>query len=1338
LISKEEEESKQKEQPQPKSYFTEYLSKDSPPSKYLKEMGLVKFITFFDIWSVIKRMNAKKGSLEPQDLPLPFEYCNVEKKIVMLDEQWNEELSKKEPSIVTALLKCFKREIIILFIISFVQITIKINVYPLLGIIINTVTASNFGEEIDRSRMFFSAGTLAFAVTALALLNAWYWHFACIIAAGMRNTIIGFTYKKLQSVTLSSIQQINIGKIVNLLSNDVNELDKGGIYLVTMVLAPYTILLSGVTIWKYYGFTTVIGMLSLVGFLMFSNYLSKRTQHIRSDRSSITDARIKMTNELIECVRLIKMYAWEKAFKKSIQVLREREMAKLLILRMVEVIGASVSINSTQTSLIIMCIIYTSLGGMLSSEKLYTTLMLFSWISVWAMEFFNNGVMFISAIKVVKVRLESVLLVPDTIISQSSKPALMHRKINPFNSFDSPTSLHTSAVLFNHFSAWWKKDDTKPCLDNITLSLRPGQLTTVIGTIGSGKTSFLLSFLREIPVTQGGLRFEGKIAYVEQEPIIFSGTVKSNILFGQEYDDQLYKMVVRACNLKDDFKQFDNRDETLVGERGITLSGGQKARISLARALYSQSDIYLFDDPLSAVDSKVGRHLFNYAIKGEMLKDKVVVLVTHHLNYAKESSRVLLFAEGKIIGDGTFDELRVMENNLFSKFKEIEDEEEKRKSTHKNSTTMVKGQSEVVEQQNQEEKPDNNILKGESANSEMTFETYLKYLRENGNYLFFIGIMAIYLFNGVISIVFSRALGSWGQAHSDFVYQKETGQIPPDSEFSNASYIFQVILLLILITLCHSIKTILFAKFILTTNSLMHMRALKKLVKTKIHFFDQTPIGTILNRFSNDLGVLDTGNAILLPAVFDGVIFVGLRMMTLMLVTPALIIPVVAVLIASFKIKKYLEKPVMETKRIDLASRSPLYSDISATINGLLAIRVFSQSGNFLTRFCDLLYTNMRAFLYMDRTLKFFMVLMSTALDSLTVVGTFICILVASYTSFDTVLFGLALLIFQEIAGFGNWLIRITLLVDINMQSVERITKYYELEPEPPKNIRENDERLQRTQWPSKGEISFHNIYMKYRPELDFVLKGLTFNIKSGSKVGIVGRTGAGKSSIIQALFRLTQTESIPGSCIKIDGTDISTIGLNLLRNSLSIIPQTPVVFTGTIKRNLDPFGELQESDLWYALQEVNLKDNVNALEKKLDTDMTMSSSVFSAGQKQLICLARAILRKSKIILLDEATANVDIETDDFIQRKIMERFKDCTVVTIAHRLITIANYDKVLVMDKGAAVEYDSPYMLMVKSRGDNYISSNGIFASMVRNSGDNMSKKIFDIAKNKEYQHL
>jgi len=1306
-----------------KSNFVEFLDPRVSSQKYRKRLPFLSFVTFYDIWGLVRNINNKKEDVQPEDLPLPFEFCNVEEKIIALDAEWMKEISKKEPSIILAVLRAFKKEVGIISVLCFGLISIKLGSLPLMGDIIKSITEGNLGATKSLESMLISASLLSVCIIIGDVINAAYWHYTCVVASMVRNTMMGFTYKKLHSVTLSSIQQVNIGKVINLLSNDVNELDKGLLHLMPMIFCPFTILLSGMLMWKFFGFATIFGILGLGGFLLLSNHLSKKTQSVKQERSAITDSRIKLTNELIECVRLIKMYAWEKAFKQAIVTLREKESAKFLRLKLVSVLGESLAFTSSQSSLVIMCVIYTLAGGMLTPEKIFTSLIMLNFVSIWGVGFFHQGIMFVATIRVMKGRFESVLFIED--IKNIPQATGGHGKNMIFKSIEStPLQQQHATVEFKNYSAFWKKDESKACLSGINATLRPGQLTTVIGTIGSGKTSFLLSLLREVPFSQGELNIEGRVAYVEQDPIIFSGTVRSNILFGLEYNPTLYKTVVRACNLLPDFEQLDKKDETLVGEKGITLSGGQKARISLARALYSQSDIYLLDDPLSAVDSKVGRHIFNYAIRGQMLKDKIVVLVTHHLNYAKESDRVLLFSEGKIIGDGTFDELRVMENSLFSKFKEIEDEEEKRKSTYKYSTAVKHSGSE--NEKEEKCKKECEKLCKEQKTSQVTFKTYVNYVKENGNYKFFGFVLLIYLSYGVMSIGFSRFLGYWGQSHSTYEFNHQEGQ----EGFNNLPFVFATIFLACLTVFGDSVKFVSASKFILDTNTNMHNKALKGIAKSRILFFDQTPIGAVLNRFSNDLGTLDTGNAQLMPWVIDGFIYVLLRMITLIIINPYLFVPIVIVVVLALKIKYFLEKAVMETKRIDLSSRSPLYSEVSATINGLLAIRVFRQSGNFIQRFCEMLHTNLRAYLYMDRTLKFFTIMMSATLDILTIFGTFVCILVAYFTNLDAGLFGLTLLMIQEIAGFGNWLIRISLLVDINMQSVDRIKNFYELKPEPPKRMIQ-DKTLGK-EWPEKGEISFSNIYMKYRPELDYVLRGLTLTIEKGSKVGIVGRTGAGKSSIIQALFRLTQTESIPGSCVKIDGVDTSSIGLNLLRNSLSIIPQTPVVFTGTIRRNLDPFGELQESDLWYALQEVNLKDHVNALEMKLDTDMTMSSSVFSAGQKQLICLARAILRKSKILLLDEATANVDIETDDFIQRKIMERFKDCTVITIAHRLITIANYDKVLVMDKGAAVEYDSPYMLMVKSKGDDFISGNGIFAGMVRNSGENMAKKIFDISRN------
>jgi len=357
----------------------------------------------------------------------------------------------------------------------------------------------------------------------------------------------------------------------------------------------------------------------------------------------------------------------------------------------------------------------------------------------------------------------------------------------------------------------------------------------------------------------------------------------------------------------------------------------------------------------------------------------------------------------------------------------------------------------------------------------------------------------------------------------------------------------------------------------------------------------------------------------------------------------------------------------------------------------------------------------------------------------LTVTGIFLYIQVAQTSDIDPGLFGLAIVLILDVCNRAAPLIRTTLEMDLNMQSAQRILNYTQLQEEAPERIAGMDEHVERTfkgQWPSRGEIRFNNVYMRYNKDLDYVLNGLNFVIKEGTKVGCVGRTGAGKSSLIQVLFRMVEIDDKEDGSIKIDGVNIKEIGLDLLRKNLSIIPQTAAIFTGNIRRNLDPFGEYSDARIWEVLDEVKLKTYVEKLEKKLDTDMTVSSTIFSAGQKQLICLARALLRKGKIVVLDEATANVDIETDNFIQAKINETFKGSTVFTVAHRLTTIAHYDKILVLDQGRVAEYDAPYNLMVRTEGDRRITNtDGIFAKMVLSTGDSMSRRIFDIAYKKYY---
>lgn len=530
------------------------------------------------------------------------------------------------------------------------------------------------------------------------------------------------------------------------------------------------------------------------------------------------------------------------------------------------------------------------------------------------------------------------------------------------------------------------------------------------------------------------------------------------------------------------------------------------------------------------------------------------------------------------------------------------------------------------------------------------------------------------------------------------------------------------------------------SRFLLATNTELHKKMLASLIRARVLFFDINPIGRVLNRFSNDLGILDKGNLISLLDVTNGTVEVLSLVLTVCAINPFVTLPAIIVMYLLFNTKRFFNKALILSKDLDLTTRSPMFSAVSSTLHGLIIVRTYQQGGRFIKDFMNMVYNSARAYLFLAKANRLLAVMLDSAINSLTVISIMTFAVTLLYYRLEAGLLGLSLLSLLRFGDKSNYTIRQTMYVDINMQSTQRMLNYCQLPSEAPESIPSKDNAVEARKWPTKGDIVFKDVYLRYRDDLRFALNGLSFTIKGGSKVACVGRTGAGKSSILQALFRMVEIEEgadYSESFIKIDAVDTRSIGLNLLRRSLSIIPQTPVVFTGTIRRNLDPFGVTSDTDLWYSLEEVGLKQYVMSLEKQLETDMTVSASIFSAGQKQLMCLARAILMKNKIIVLDEATANVDIETDNFIQKKIIEKFADCTVVTIAHRLITIAHYDSVVVMDNGKMVEYDSPYALLTEKIGDSRITKHdGLFADMVKSTGKNMSKKIFEVAREAFYK--
>lgn len=1301
------------------SHFDDSLEDSSASRKYVSRPPFFKWITFTDMIPHVKRMHDTSKEFGIDDIPnIEYKFC-IEPKVILLGRYWAEELKKKEPKFYRAVCKAFIKEIIQALALVTAENLSKIFYSIYMGKIISIITSNELAGVKLIDDLISSAIILSILVVVSIFAKSWFYFMVAPNLAKTRFAISSFLYKKLNSTSLASLQEIKVGKVLNLIANDLNDIQN--IFFAPALLAtPIMIAVSIYVMWGYFGASCLIGLGSLIGVIGCQVLLSAATRELRHRNKSTADERVKYTHELIEGIRLIKMYTWEKLFQRKILENREVEHKTFIKMGAIEAIGSNLSSLCVYLIILLICIVYTMLGGILSPEKVYASMMILTCLSASLLAS-QQALMALVNVKMVIARAQEVLSVKDILSIEESTNAF-RRKTSQSNK---------KSIVFKDFTGYWNQNTHAPCVSNINLTCHSGTLTAVIGKIGAGKTSLLLSFLREMPVTYGTLEYSGRIAYVEQDPIIFSGTVRENILFGRKFNESLYEKVIESCRLQKDFDSFPYSDLTLIGERGVNLSGGQKARVSLARAFYSQSDIYLLDDPFSALDSKVSREIFDMMVNGGLLKSKTTILVTHHLHFAKESQHVVLMDEGKIAAQGTFEYLESLNISLLNIFK----------SDNPKKMSVDSNQSDTNDEEEEEKKVVWQVAKvGEKAQAEQSTQTswitYREYLKSGGSLKTLILMICLFVSSHVLMIYYSRFIGYWAEQQTYFAYNEEATNTK--DFFDNGYYIVVSLILLGAISIISYLKTVKMNEFFFTCHTELHGKMLMSLLRSKVSFFDINPVGRILNRFSNDVGILDKGNVKLcFDAIDNGMSYIAV-LITVCFITPTILIPALFVMYGLYRTRQYFNKPLFCLKKVELVSNSPIISAVPATIQGLISIRVYNQGGRFIRDFMEMIFQRMKTFVCLEKTIRLFGFILEASIQSLTLSGVWTFIFLVMNYNVEAGILGLCLMSLLKIGDQGSMIIRQTLYVDINMQSAQRMIDYSQIKSEAPTSTLQ-DTQIEKNfegQWPTHGEVTFKNVFMKYREGLGFALKGLSINVSGGLKVGCIGRTGAGKSSIIQVLFRMVEIETGPNfseSCIKIDGVDVQSIGLNLLRSKLSIIPQTPVIFAETIKKNLDPFEKISDRELWNVLEEVGLKDYVYSLPNQLNTDITGNTSVFSTGQKQLICLARAIINKNKIIILDEATANVDVETDNFIQRAIMEKFKDCTVLTIAHRLITIANYDKVVVIDDGRVAEYDSPYSLLVQNIGDTQITrKEGMFSEMVRSTGKSMARKIFAMAKN------
>ncbi|XP_067315095.1 ATP-binding cassette sub-family C member 4-like isoform X2 [Pseudorasbora parva] len=884
-----------------------------------------------------------------------------------------------------------------------------------------------------------------------------------------------------------------------------------------------------------------------------------------------------------------------------------------------------------------------------------------------------------------------------------------------------------ASVEIQNLMCYWDNSLDAPTLQNVSFNVKPGELLAVIGPVGAGKSSLLSTVLGELPAENGVVKVKGELTYASQQPWVFPGTIRSNILFGKELHPQRYERVLKACALKRDMELLPDGDLTVIGDRGATLSGGQKARVNLARTVYQDADIYLLDDPLSAVDAEVGRHLFEKCICG-ILKEKPRILVTHQLQYLKAADQILVLKEGHMVAHGTFSELQQSGVDFTSLLKKDEEEESggekgeaprsprirtiSQNSTHSHSSSVlsVKDDSDLLPVEHV-----HTMVEETRSEGDIGFRMYWKYFRAGANVVMLIMLVLLNLLAQAFFILHDWWLSYWAteQEKLNFTNGTLTNSTNTTQQLNLDFYLGIYAGLTGATIIFELMRSLIMFNALVRSAETLHSRMFNSILRTPVRFFDINPIGRILNRFSKDIGYLDS----LLPWTFVDFFQVLLQIVGVIAVAssviPWILIPVLPLFICFLFLRRYFLRTSRDIKRIESTTRSPVFSHLSSSLQGLWTIRAFKAEERFQQTFDAHQDLHSEAWFLFLTTLRWFAVRLDGMCSVFVTSTAFGCLLLKDSMRAGDV--GLALSYAVTLMGMFQWGVRQSAELENMMTSVERILEYTELESEAPWETQKRPP----PDWPKQGLITFDKVNFSYTSDGPVILKNISAMFRPREKVGIVGRTGAGKSSLISALFRLME----PEGKIFVDGVLTSEIGLHDLRQKMSIIPQDPVLFTGTMRYNLDPFNQHSDLDLWNALEEVQLKAAVEELPSKLETELAESGSNFSMGQRQLVCLARAILRRNRILIIDEATANVDPRTDELIQKTIREKFRECTVLTIAHRLNTIIDSDRILVLDAGQIHEYDAPHVLLQ--------NQNGILYNMVQQTGKAEAASLLQTAK-------
>ncbi|XP_022945328.1 ABC transporter C family member 10-like [Cucurbita moschata] len=1225
----------------------------------LAKSGLWSKFSFWWMNPLMKK--GKEKTLDYDDIPMMCEEDRAESCYLQFTNKMNE-LKKKEPnsqpSVLRVIVLCHWKDILLSGFFALLKI-LFLSAGPLL---LNSFILVAQGHQSFKYEGLVLALSLFFSKSIESISQRQWYFRSRLVGLKVRSMLSAAIYKKQLRLSNEAKLTHSSGEIMNYVTVDAYRIGEFSYWFHQTWTTSLQLIIALLILYKAVGIATIASFLVIILCVIGNTPIAKLLHKYQSKLMAAQDERLKTFTEALVNMKVLKLYAWESHFRNVIAKLREVEHKWL----------SSVQIRKGYN------------GILFWSSPVIVSVATFGACSLLDIPLHANNVFtFVSTLRLVQDPVRSMADVIAAIIQarvsftriinfleapELQGTSVCRKRLNTNDNY----SIKISSASFS-----WEKNSSKPTLRNINLEVRSGSKVAICGEVGSGKSTLLAAILGEIPNVEGNIQVYGRLAYVSQIAWIQTGTIRDNILFGSQMDSWRYRETLEKCSLVKDLELLPYGDLTEIGERGVNLSGGQKQRIQLARALYQDADIYLLDDPFSAVDAHTATSLFNGYVM-EALSGKTVLLVTHQVDFLPDFDSVLLMSDGEIQEAAPY-------HHLLAHSKEFQDLVNAHKETagterladFSATKSLITSSKEIKKSYTEKlsvTSDANQLIKQEEREvGDSGFRPYIQYLNQSKGFIFF----SLDVLSQLAFVACGIMQNSWMASNVD------------NPDISNSRLILVYLLIGIISTFFLVTRSLFTALLGLESSKSLFSQLLTSLFRAPMSFYDSTPIGRILSRVSMDLSIVD------LDVPFSLIFAVGATsnayaaLGVLAVITWQVLFISIPTVVLAICLQRYYFASAKELMRLNGTTKSMVANHLSESVAGSMTIRAFEEEERFFKKNLEFVDGNASPFFH-NFSANEWLIQRLEMLSAVVLASAALCMVLLPTGSFSPGFIGMAI-------SYGLSL-NVSLVFSIQNQctianhiiSVERLNQYMHLPSEAPEII---EERRPPTNWPSVGKVEIIDLKIRYRPNTPLVLHGISCTFEGGHKIGIVGRTGSGKSTLLSAIFRLVEPA---GGKILVDGIDICSIGLHDLRSRFGIIPQDPTLFKGTVRYNLDPLVQHTDDEIWEVLGKCQLREAVEEKEAGLDSLVVEDGSNWSMGQRQLFCLGRALLRRSRILVLDEATASIDNATDMILQKTIRTEFADCTVITVAHRIPTVMDCTMVLAISDGRIAEYDEPTTLI------------------------------------------